>query len=213
MYKTIIDQLVLIYSKKPYEGFYLEQKQKYFSKVGKIFNDDPMFEIHMNGFIEWYLFKCRLLDYCITPLMLHYFKNEDVLSSQEKSLMLALKHSVRSVFEVMDKQREQVKLRDLFDGFVYENVNLSTAVGIEKRDYIDALVFKHENQNHMTDSISIYPSVARELIKSSIDRRNSNEHDLDLILGFAFKKWKKEKYPNLSWEQIFTEDQGMHHAA
>lgn len=202
MKKTIFDQLAATFSSAPYKEEYEQARSFYFSTIGNIFEDNPLFDTHITGFLEVYLFERPLNDYGIPPVRLYENLHTSELSDEQKACLKSMRESRRSIFEILHVDHGRLKVLDVIKNKTYEHVHYVDNIGMEKGQLIDARLFISEQEKVFSESLWIHASQTKPHILRELKKLNP----FTVVYDIAYMKWRRDHFPNAPLEQTYSEN-------
>ncbi len=169
-------------------------KQEYFDKVGKPLPGEPLEELRLAAFVEWFAFDRTLHSTGRTPVAEVRGRNPG-LPGPVREALEGLENGVHSIFLVKKRLGRDVHLKDMYSGQVYKNVKRAPMT-LGKGDIADLrLVYAGESW-HATDALCVHPYSARKQIKKKFKDLKKNGGDLDgLLLELILMNTRYERAP------------------
>ncbi|MFH1262594.1 MAG: hypothetical protein V1495_04000 [Pseudomonadota bacterium] len=209
MYKATLDRVAQIFSAEPYLGEFSIAREDYFRRTGKVFQDEPMFEIRMTACLEWYLLDRLLWDTGIPPIRLYRLKYRETLEERENEILVGLEKSIHSLFRVTGQGESRYVVEDLRTLESHEVSAQHPLAGVHRGDLLDARILELGDDRFFTDALWIHPSDAAPFITE--EARKSREKGLEtwetILMGLAYMKLKRERFSHVPTDQVY--DWGM----
>ncbi len=183
----------------------LKAKAAWFAMTGEVYADDPLFEMRMAGFLEFYVFDRKLEDQGVTPAEL-FWRNGKFQNPADAPIFEGFLHTWHALFEVRKLSSDTFRLRDLFtdkDADVFERRQL---VGISKGDIIEARLLPMEDKLVLSKAFFFHPAVVRKAILAEIKRRRKSVAAFDtqqFLHALSRMQLKYERYRNIDPLQIY----------
>jgi hypothetical protein len=205
MYKATFDRVAQLFSKEPYTGEFNVAREDYFRRTGKVFQDDPIFEVRMTAFLEWYVLDRLLWDSGVPPVRLYRLKYKETLEEPEVRILEGLEKSVHSLFLLTGRDRDRYVIED-FRTKVRHHVSERHAIpGVHRGDILDARIVKIGGEVFFSDAVWIHPSDAAPFLEA--ESRKKREGDLDswhaFLFDLAYMKLKRERFAHVPTAQIY----------
>lgn len=183
----------------------LKAKAAWFAMTGEIYEDDPLFEMRMAGFLDFYVFDWKLTDQGVTPAEL-FLRTGNFRDPSDAPIFEGFLHTWHALFEVRKLGSDTFRLRDLFtdkDADVFERRQL---VGISKGDIIEARLLPMRDKLVLSKAFFFHPAVVRKALLAEIKRRRRTVAAFDteqFIRALSRMQLKYERYRNIDPLQIY----------
>lgn len=208
MYKDIFERIAGFFSSHPYLEEFKRARKNFFDLTGKVFEDEPIYEVRISCFLEWYLFDRCLEGAGIPPVRFFRLSFQDKLLEAEKKSLLNFEESFQSLFSLESKMEEKIRVKDLLYQREYEIPIKPHDLGIQLKDLFHArLVQAGDSQEKIfTDSLWVHPSDARALICAEIKRgfKFDTFSSSEFLLELTYMRLKRERYAHVPISQIYT---------
>ena len=201
--KSHIENALMEFSKDEHYQTLVKAKETYFSKTGKVQEEDDDYESRMTLFNEWYVFHFTYGGLGDTPIRRYMARR-----SLPEEITECFYNVVHSVFEFTGKNlRGQMILQDLLHN---KKVTLSRdtkSVPLLKGDLFLGRVLLSKKSGHLLNGLCLLPREVKSIIKKE-SKRIRKADDLKVEMEFLLKvealKTKSGHYPHLDPKKIFN---------
>jgi hypothetical protein len=189
---VLVDRLAATYGDGAHRGEIAAAREHYFTRAGKVFEDDAeLYERRMGAFLEWYVVERRLPG-GRTPV-------EDALASgayddAERGMLAALATSHRSLVDVAAVDGRHVLVEDLLGGARFEISERRSTVGFEVGGILEARVVRGRGEAIFGKTVLFHPRDARDSIIEVIDEAvaaNVAREDIMFALARQHVRWHR----------------------
>ncbi len=169
-------------------------KEDYFRKVGTPLPGEPLEELRLSSFVEWFAFDRKLEASGRSPAEECLARNPDI-TGPVKEVLQALPDAVHSIFIVKKRMDKKVHLKDMFSGAVYKDVKRAP-VTLGKGDMADLRIFHAGEEWYVTDALCVHPYSAQKHIKKKLKYLKKNGGDVDeFLLDLVLMNTRYERAP------------------
>jgi hypothetical protein len=207
IYKELIDTVIDHFSKEErYLKEIIASKEHFFNKTGVVFEEESFYESRMAAFVEWFILDRPMFYIGLTPVRYYYELFESRLDSEHKQAMNSLMRSLHSLFLFVGKDRDSVRVKDLFDGKRYQIFEQRKYVGINPGSIFEGRIIQKTEQWFFSDAYCIHPFDASKLIIKEIRRRNLTDRDLflEFIMQLTALRLKCDRYKKVDVATIYN---------
>lgn len=182
---------------------YQSARKEYEQEVGRIFEDDPLFESKITGFLEWYIIERKLFDVGMPPLHLYFVEKQKRMTESQQQGLKAWQESERSLYQIKNIKAKRFK-NLLMDGEKFEvpDINL---VGFKEKQVIDARKIIWEGRTYFSEAIFAHDQDASKCIGKLLKSVTPLTHEerLTLVLKCAHLHGKRTLYPHLPVNEVY----------
>jgi len=206
MYRDLVEKIATYFTKDRYKEEYDQAREEYFKKTGKVFEDDPLYESRITALIEWYLFDRELRKAGVPPIRLYYTLYREQTSQEAMEILEALQKTIHSLYEIIGRTPELVRVRDLFSGAIKSVEATPNIALVEKGDILDARFIPLPSCSVLSDSCFIHPREVRRYVLSEVEKVKEMDYysQKKLLFSLAHMKLKMERYKHISAEEIYS---------
>ncbi len=180
-------------------------KQGFFKQIGSPQNGEPLLEMRLISFLEWFLFNRRLDGTRLTPAESYLEQQGQGMEESDKEILQGFTKTLPSLFKVI-KTGEQGVVKDLYTTKKYKKV-LNMASSLSKADIVEIRLMPLQGSYIMTEAICFHPPAAHKFLLGEMKRARKNGDDLQLLLRrFMGMSTKWERYPRMRVKQIYKND-------
>ncbi|MFO8058825.1 MAG: hypothetical protein R6V10_16180 [bacterium] len=178
-------------------------KEDYFRKVGAPLPGEPLEEIRLGSFVEWFAFDRPLLSSGRTPAA-ECLQRHPELDAPVKEALQGLQQAVHSIFLVKKRAPGKVNLKDMLSNKVYKEVKRAP-VTLGKGDMADLRIFPLGEDWYATDALCVHPYSAKKHIKKKLKELRKNGGDPDeLLLSLILLNTKYERAPRPVKDKVYA---------
>lgn len=200
--RDFFEKVLAHYTSGQYYETLVEGKEVFFSKTGKVDEDDDEFESRMIDFNEWYIFDF-IPSKVNGPLIRHYIYHNNV----EQEVAHAFGHVKQSLFEFKGKS--------LWGSFVFEDYLYGGRVKVSKKtilpniikdDVFLARIINFKGEQHLLGSVVTLPRDARSIFKKAAKKarkQNDMRANEEFLLEVQRLKSKWKSYNHVDVRHIF----------
>jgi hypothetical protein len=197
---VLLDEVAGSYARAPYQREIAAAREEYFTRSGKVFEDDgEVYETRTLSFLEWYVIE-RPLGSGQPPIV-------DVLAKApggappagRAEAMASLAASHRSVFDIADVDGNVIELEDVLGGARFRVVERRGTVGFEVGALVEARVVWDGSQLVFAKTFLFHPRDARSEILDFVDEAIAEGKDRSEImfhLARLYLRWHRHGHSN-----------------
>jgi hypothetical protein len=182
-------------------------RNDWFSRAGKIFEDDRQVESRMVSFLEFYVCdRIRPTD-GKTPARLKYERILTSESPQRAAAFRALTETLHGLYSIVAFEKDRVLLRDIYthaQTWVNERRQL---LGLVTKDILECRLIPDEQGYRFSGAFLFHPRVATALIEAEAKRRRlQKKPSAELVFDCANRSLKSERYRQIEIGKIYDFD-------
>jgi hypothetical protein len=166
-----LDRLAAEYSVAPYDAEIAAAREDYFTRSGKVFEDDAeLFEARLASFLEWYVVERPLAGG--PPPALRALERALAGDGDAREDVLALAYlaaSHRSLFHLTAIQAGQIELEDVLGGARFVVIERRGTIGFEVGSLLEARVVWDGRQLIFAKTFLFHPADARDVALDAVD--------------------------------------------
>ena len=205
MYKETFERVTHYFTSERYMGELKAAKDEFFQRTGTVFEDEPTYESRMTAFLEWFLLERVLWDSGAPPVRLFSEMYGETCSEREQTYLRGLQRTCHSLFEYASRLSEGCRVRDLFDGKLYEVTERRSYAGIQKADVLDARLVPVGEHFLFSDAMWIHPTDVRSFIMGEVKKRQGRDRSgfNELLFDLAYMKLKSDRFRHLPVASVY----------
>ncbi|HAG90288.1 MAG TPA: hypothetical protein DCL41_00350 [Bdellovibrionales bacterium] len=198
------------YTGPGYEEEVGQGKLQFSEWAGAFDETSPLFELRMAQFSDWYVFTRVLGNRNMTPIEASLNDSSFQVTEEERSQLQNLRNNRHSLFEFLKLKKNDVYVKDLFNGLKYVIKDSLITAGFDSREYFEARLIPHNDGFIFSNSFCFHPEDVNRFISKEIRAvKKSKEIPLDegrenLILKLFQMKCKHERYKHLKLKDIYS---------
>jgi hypothetical protein len=197
---TLLDELATRYASAPYHREIAAAREDYFTRSGKVFEDDgEVYEARTISFLEWYVIE-RPLAAGQPPIIVALDEARASSAPEEKSEALAnLASSHRSLFDIAHVDGNLIELEDVLGGARFRVVERRSTIGFEVGALVEARVVWDGEHPVFAKTFLFHPRDARTEILDEVDQTQAAGTDRDEImfhLAQLHLRWHRHGHSN-----------------
>jgi len=170
-------------------------REEYFERTGTVMKGEPVEELRLASFVEWFILDRRLASTGRTPLEEYMRLRADLLEPEEASLLQSLARNIHSVFAVKKRKSDRVDLKDLYTGDVYKEVR-RVPVTLTKGDTVELRLVLIQDEVWATDTLCFHPFAAAKTIKKIFKQAKKEGRALaDAVMDLVALNTRYEHLP------------------
>ena len=212
MYENLIDRVMQPYTGPGYTSDVGEAKLQFSEWAGAFDETLPNFDMRMAQFSDWYVFTRKLKAQGQTPI--EYALDDAAFKADEADRLYLqnLRNSRHSLFEFLKLKKNDVYIKDLFNGLKYVIKDSSITAGFDSGEYFEARLIPLENGFVFSSAFCFHPSEVNKFILKEIKAAKKqtevspDEAREELILRLFQMKCKHERYKHLKLKDIYSND-------
>ena len=183
-------------------------REEFFSKTGKINEDDKFFENRMSLFLDWYIFDRKMSGTPHTPMKTFYIRNKDKLSEENLKIYRGMANHIHSIFTITTFKGNFAQVLDLASQKTYlvNPGSISMRLSISIGDIFEGRIFPVDKEWWFTSGFCFHPKEVKKFILDEIKKSMLGElHEKkELILNLAGMRLKYERYHHIQPEKIYV---------
>lgn len=192
------DKLIELVATKDNSDDILKAKEEFWRLTGKMYGDEPSFEMRMSAFFDWYVFDKEVNGR--TPL-------EAFLSDSDgkKEVYRDFLNNIHSIFTIKRITHDGMKVKDLFTKNVYFLNGEDASLGFYKDAVFEGRIFSYKDDLYLSPAQCFHPMDSKRIIKYILKMaRKAGETDiLPLIHRLSHMNLKWETYRNIKVKDIY----------
>lgn len=198
---SLLDELAARYAGAPYQDEITSAREDYFTRSGKVFEDDAeVHEARTVAFLEWYVIE-RPLAGGVPPVI-------DALRRQPKATPAELARaealacvatSHRSLFDIAHVDENAIELEDVLGGARFRVSERRSTIGFEVGALVEARVVWEGQQPVFSKTFLFHPRDARSEILDVVDASLAAGTERDEImfhLAQLYLRWHRHGHTN-----------------
>ena len=142
-----------------------EAKQIFWDLTGAPLTGEPIEELRLGSFIEWFCFDRQLKATRRTPVEEYMRTHSDSLSGDTLEIFRGFSQNVHSVFQVYKVKHGLHFLKDFYTGIKYQNVR-RVPISLGKGDTVELRLIPVNGTYNCTDGLCFHPFDANKKILS-----------------------------------------------
>ncbi len=179
-------------------------KNEYFQRVGAPLPEEPIYELRLAGFVEWFMFDRKLEGIMRTPLEQYMRKNAFHLDRRRTEVLIAMGRNVHSIFLVKKRNNSDVDLKDLHTGIKYKGVKRVPAT-LAKGDLAELRLVLYFETAFCMDTICFHPYSAAKHIKRVLKRAMKRGEPMEgVIEGLTQENTRYERLPRKAKKNAYA---------
>jgi hypothetical protein len=193
---SLLDELAAVYAGPPYQREVSVAREEYFTRSGKVFEDDAeVFEGRTLSFLEWYVLERPLakgLPPVVDALQKHATATPADVERGEALACLASSH--RSLFDIAHVDDTMVELEDVLEGARFRVSERRSTIGFEVGTLVEARLVWDGQQSVFAKTFLFHPRDARTEILDVVDGSLAAGTDRDEImfhLAQLYLRWHR----------------------
>jgi hypothetical protein len=193
---VLLERLASEYAEDPYRTDVAEAREDYFSRAGKVFEDDAeLFDTRIAAFLEWYVIERPLRGG--PPPVCRTLAEAGSRSQDESTALAHIATSHRSLFDVAAVAGGVIQLEDLLGGARFSVTERRSTAGFEVGDVLEARLIWNGDEVVFGKTFLFHPRDARqevlEVIDAGIDK-NMPREDIMFRLSRRHLRWHRLKH-------------------
>ncbi|MEZ4704826.1 MAG: hypothetical protein R3A11_06530 [Bdellovibrionota bacterium] len=200
MFKDEINHLSEFFGKDIYQQELNDASTEFSSKIGKVFEDEPMYENWSTTFYHWYLFDRAMTGLAIPPIYLYERLFADQLSEVQKKMHDSFMDSRLSLFQI-ESISKVVVARDLIRDLRLSISGYEVPSFLKRGELAILRVFSDgEFSGKMEEEWYFPENVTQSVIRQVEMTGNKKTFVFELIRRKLFA----EKFSHVPIEEIFS---------
>ncbi len=178
---VLMDRLASEYAEGPYRDEVAAAKEDYFTRAGKVFEDDAeLFDARIASFLEWYVIERPLRGG--SPPVCKALEDGGSLPPAEALALAHIATSHRSLFDIAAVADGTVQLEDVLGGARFNVVERRSTAGFQVGDLVEARLIWNTDEVIFGKTFIFHPSDAREAVLAAVDAGLENNTPRDEII-------------------------------
>lgn len=212
IYENLIDRVMQHYTGPGFESDVSEAKLQFSEWAGAFDETLPNFDLRMAQFSDWYIFTHVLKGKNVTPIEAALSDSDFKVSEEERPFLQNIRNSRHSVFEFQKLKKNDVYIKDLFNGLKYVIKDSHITAGFDTGEFFEARLIPHESGFVFSSAFCFHPvEVSKYILKEIKAVRKTAEGSQDqareaLIVKLFQMKCKHERYKHLKLKDIYSND-------
>ena len=208
MFEALIDRLVAHYTGPQFRDEVVQAKRDFFEDAGLIGDDTNQFEVRMAQFLDWYIFSRDLSETHLPPVHLAFETAPFDMTDLERAQLRALTEHKHSLFEHVRTLRQDVSIRDLFNGQKYTIENTNVTHGFNADEVFETRIFPWEGTWGFARGFCFHPVEASAFIREECKKiRHLEAHDKEVLMLRLMKmRYKHDQYQHIRLDYIYTNE-------
>lgn len=211
-YEPFIEKLMQHYTSAKYMDEVTAAKEDFFDRAGTFDEGSFDFELKMAQFTDWYLFVRKMVLAGNTPVEIALEDPDFKPMETDREAYLNLRNSRRSLFEFQKVKKEDVYIRDLFNGFKYVIRQSRVNQGFNSDELFEARLIPYDGGFVFSNSFCFHPNLVTKYILKEIKRvgKLPDEEQAaareDLMARLFRMKYRHEQYRHLDINEIYSNE-------
>lgn len=196
------DKLIGTVATEDKAGDILKAKEEFGNLTGKMYGDEPIFEMRMNAFFDWYAFDRKMGGGTQLDLLL---SDTGKLSDAEKEVYKGFVSNLHSIFIVRKITPAGMKIRDLFTKEYYTLNSEGASLGFYKDAVFEGRILPYKGEFYLSPALCFHPKDSKGTIKYVLTqaRKSGETNILPLVHRLAHMNLKWETYRNIKVRDIY----------
>lgn len=205
-FKEDYDKLIGMLATEEKAGDILKAKEEFGKLTGKMYGDEPSFEMRMNAFFDWYVFDRKIDGVTQLDLLL---SGDRELPDERKEVFKGFADNIHSIFIVKKITPAGMKIRDLFTKEYYSLNSEDASLGFYKDAVFEGRVIQYKGEHYLSPALCFHPKDSKAIIKHVLTqvRKAGETTILPLIHRLAQMNLKWETYRNIKVKDIYKFDE------
>jgi hypothetical protein len=198
---SLLDELAAVYAGSAYHGEVSSAREDYFTRSGKVFEDDAeVYEARTLSFLEWYVIE-RPLAQGLPPVVdaLQEQATATPAGIRRAEALACLASSHRSLFDIAHVDDYVVELEDVLGGARFRVSERRSTIGFEVGSLLEARLVWDGEQPVFTKTFLFHPRDARTQTLDIVDGALAAGTDRDEImfhLAQLYLRWHRHGHTN-----------------
>ena len=196
---TLLDELAANYSGTAYLREIAAARDEYFTRSGKVFEDDAeVHEARTVSFLEWYVIE-RPLRSGRPPILDAIEKVAAAALPARMEALASLASSHRSLFDIAHVDGNTIELEDVLGGARFRVVERRGTVGFEVGALVEARVVWDGGQTVFAKTFLFHPRDARTEILDMVDEslaEGTERGEIMFRLAQLYLRWHRHGHSN-----------------
>lgn len=184
-------------------------RKEFFDAIGAVHEEDPFFETYMTAFLEWYIFDRDLANKDLPPIRLFYRNHFKEFSDEEKKIYNDFTKFKHSLFFAKKVKEGLLVLQDLHNNETLKIEGNIVFSGFKNGDIFEATLVPFQGEWRFMKSFCFHPPEAKKFICKEMKKIKNLERKIltRTVLKFKKMRLKLERYPHVSAQQIYNEEE------
>lgn len=200
------DKLIELVATKDKADDILKAKEAFWKLTGKMYGDEPSFEMRMSAFFDWYVFDREVNGKTpLESLLAQGETNEGRQLTEETEIYKSFLDNIHSIFVVKSIMPNAMKIRDLFTKSIYFLNGEDAPLGFYKNAVFEGRVFHYKDGLYLSPALCFHPKDSKRIIKYILKmaRKAGETNILPLIHRLSHMNLKWETYRNIKVKDIY----------
>ncbi|NCN42400.1 hypothetical protein GW916_14270 [bacterium] len=213
IYEDLIDRVMQHFTGLEYTEEVGQAKIQFSEWAGAFDETSPQFDQRMAQFSDWYVFTRVLKNKNMTPIEAALNDPTFKISEEERPSLQNLKNNRHSLFEFIRLKKNDVYVKDLFNGLKYVIKDSHITAGFDGKEYFEARLIPHEDGFIFSSSFCFHPEEVSRFITKEIraTKKANKDQPMDegreaLLLRLFQMKCKHDRYKHLKLKDIYSND-------
>ncbi|MCB0327604.1 MAG: hypothetical protein KDD52_08300 [Bdellovibrionales bacterium] len=200
MFKDEINHLSDFFGKDIYQVELNDASGEFSSKIGKVFEDEPLYETWSTTFYHWYLFDRAIEGLAVSPVYLYGRLFEDQLDENQKHMHKAFMNSCLSLFQI-ESLGSVVVAKDLIKDTRVSISHYETPSFLQKGHLVILRVFSNGQTWEKMEEEWYLPDNATSAISKQVHMTKNKKN---FVFELIRRKLFAEKFSHVAMEEIFN---------
>lgn len=184
-----------------------EAKAEHFRAIGDVFEEDPLYDVWMARFLEYYMFDRAMKPGGMTPAEAFVQTQSAGMDPADRGAFLSLCRTRRSLFEIRKVREAELELLDLVADAKLK-VCVKHTVGLDKGGILEARLIPFADKTWFGRALLQHPSEARKFILGKIKaaRAAGTPSAAELLQLLAGMRLRLDRYRRLPVEKVYSDE-------
>jgi len=198
------EKVLTFSSQEEFSSEIIQAKIEYFNRMGKVNETDPSYEMRMNQFLEWYVFRRPLNSYGNPPVRLYYERFAKNMSDQEAEVYRGFLNSIHSLFQVKKVEKDGLFVKDLFTDRRY-SVECDVPGGFPRNLLFEGRIIPVGDRFWFSNAFCFHPEEAQKFILTELKklRKEELEDITPFLQRLSVLKLKYDRYKKADAKQFY----------
>lgn len=190
------------YADRAHHSELLAARVEYFAGLGRMNEDDELFEAHLDRYLDWFLFE-RVIQQTGRSILETFLESPD-LALDKKEVFQGFLKNVHSLFVVRRPEKDGVQLRDMISQEKYFAL-VEIPGAFTKGQPFEARLLPLGEEWYFSKGYIFHPLTALKAIEKrikKIDVEDAMAHRA-LIRDLAIRRLKADRYKHINPEQFY----------
>ncbi len=181
-------------------------KTEFFKKVGAPLPGEPIEELRLSSFVEWFIFDRPLDEPKLTPVEKFMRERAESLTAERVEVLRGFTAGVHGVFLVKKRKGRSADLLELYSKKKYKGVR-RVPPSLGKGDLAELRLIGVGGEYFATDALCFHPWSATKDIKRALKKANKEGRDvLEAVLELMAKNTRYERYPKTAKARAYSDE-------